>query len=212
MNNFNLSDAPESNVNNADKKTYQKPGIYENVVISGVSLGSSSLNKIPYLELQTVGPNGELGKSNRMWLSTTVGKNLDGSPKKTSGWGVTARNIVMILQATHNITREEATAIQLVPENETNTEKIHAILVNKLSTLLVGRPFRAKFKGEQSKPRPDGTPGLVFATLDLVESMSTPKDQSTLRFDPSRDIKLYEGYVEVTDNIESSAKKSDLPF
>lgn len=198
MSNFNLNDAPESNVNNSDKKSYQKPGIYDNVVISGVTLGKSSLRNIPYLELQTVGPNGELGKSNRMWLSTTIGKNMDGTDKKTSGWGVTARNLIMILEATHNITREEAKAIQLVPENETNLEKQHAMLVNKVSTLLIGRPFRAKFKGEQSKPRPDGTPGLVFATLDLVESMNVPKDQSTLRFDTNRDIKLYEGLDNVT--------------
>lgn len=217
MNNFDLNAAPESTNNNGnvDKKIYQKPGICDNTVVTGVVLGASSLNKVPYLELQTVGPNGELGKSNRMWLSTDIGKNIDGSLKKTSGWGVTARNIIMILEATHNITRDEAKAIQLVPENPVDEngkakyakEQIHNMLATKLSTLLVGRPFRAKFKGEQSKPRPDGTPGLIFSTMDLVESMNVPKEQSFLRFDAARDIKLYENAP-----VNAGVANDDLPF
>lgn len=212
MSNFNLNDAPEkTNNTNYEKKAYQQPGIYDNVKITEVVLGKSSLRSIPYMQLKTVGPNGELGRSNNMWLSTTVGKNLDGSPKKTSGWGVTARNLIEMIVATHNISHEEARAIQLVPDNENNTEKLHALLVNKVSALLIGKPFRGKFKGEQGKPREDGTPGLIYTTLDLVESMNIPASESKLRFDPAKDIKMYEG-VETIQGNETEAETEKSPF
>jgi hypothetical protein len=215
--NFNLNDAPESNfpvtnTTNTPKSTYQKPGIYDNVRITEVVLGASSLNKIPYLELRTAGDNGELGKSNRMWLSTTIGKNLDGSPKKTSGWGITARNIVDLIIATHNVTRDEAKS--MIDITEENKEKAQQMLVNKISNLLVGRPFRAKFKGEQGKPREDGSAGLVFATLDLVESMNIPKESSVLRFDSVRDVKAYTAWNSPaeTESNTNSVEQDSLPF
>lgn len=218
---FNLNDAPASNVPTVSTKIYQKPGIAENVKISEVTLGKSSLNSVPYMELTTIGENGEIGKSNRMWLSTQIGKNNDGTLKKTSGWGVTARNIVELIMATHNITEEEAKAIELVPndapkETEGDKEMLRNILIKKVASLLVGRQFRAKFKGKQAKPREDGSTGTIFATMDLVESINVPKAESKLRFDPSRDIEMYVDYssnTNTTINPEINKKDpNDLPF
>lgn len=211
--NFSLKNAPESNFNknNTNSETtprvaYQKPGIEDNLVVQSVTLGFSSLNKVPFIQLNTVNTKGEIGKSNRMWLSTTKNKNLDGSEKSMTGFDITARNIVDLIVVTHNISRDEAKQIELVPEGESNTEKIHQLLINKLSNLLVGRPFRGKFKGEQAR-RQDGTPGSVYATLDLVESMTVSKEESRLRFSQERDVKLLEETTTTTDS-----KNEDLPF
>lgn len=202
--NFNLNDAPEPNVNtNINIKQYQKPGIFDDVRVTEVVLGASSLNKVPYLEIRTVGANGEIGKSNRMWLSNTIGKNLDGTPKKTSGWGVTQRNLLDLIMATHNISREEAKP--KLDVSDENKEKAYQKLVDTVSRLLVGKPFRGKFKGEQGKPREDGSAGAIFATLDLVESMNVPKESSSLRFDVTRDVKAHISHAVSADN-------SDLPF
>lgn len=210
MSKYSLNDAPKSESTNNSSSTglYQKVGIYDNVRISDVVLGKSSLNHVPFIELQTIGAAGEKGKSARMWLSTTVKPG-----NKTSGWGMTARNIKDLIVATHNISEEEARSIDLIPSDlpeGTPDDAIHQMLVNKVASLLVGRPFRAKFKGEESKPREGNTSGLIFATMDLVESMNVPKAASKLRFSETRDIKYY---VSPEQQAATTAEaKDDLPF
>lgn len=201
MNNYSLSNAPERTSyknENAKFATYQKPGIEDNVTVTKVSLGASSLNKVPYLELETTNSKGEIGKSTRMWLSTTKNKNFDGSEKKLTGWDITARSIVDLITATHNITREEAKAIELVSSEETNKEKLHVSIQNKVSSLLIGKPFRAKFRGEQTMEN-----GPIWTYLDLVESMSVPKENSILYFNPQRDIEMF-NVIPATNSITDS--------
>lgn len=183
---YDLNAASEKLVSN-----YQEPGIFDNVKISDIKLGETSVNKVSYIELHTVGDKGALGKSNKMFLSTDVKEG-----KKMSAWSITARNLVDLISITNNTSEEEAKgAIKGVESKEQ--------LVSKLSAILVGKPFRAKFKGEISEK------GLTFATLDSIESMSTPKEQSRLRFNPDRDIKKH---VNANPAPQQGAVASDLPF
>lgn len=177
----------------SDKITtsYQQPGI-ANVKITGVLLEETGTNKVPYIVLTTESEAGELGKSGRMFLSTEVKEG-----KKTSGWAVTARNLVDIIVAAKGKTEEEAKSMISVQTKEE--------LVNKLSAILVGSKLRAKFKGEISDK------GTIFATLAQVESLLVPQEESKLRFNADRDIKPS---TNTSTQIMSSgpAVGADLPF
>ena len=187
MSGFNLNEASEKNTID-----YQKPGIYDNVIITEVVAEKSSVKAVPYLKLVTKGTNGEVGSSARMFLSTVVGEG-----KKTSAWAITARHLVDLLKATNNV--DEATAKSMI--NVENEQQ----LISKVSALLVGKPFRAKFKGEE------GQKGGIFAVLSLVESMQVDKAASSLKFSIEKDIKKYEG-PKTTEAPTSAAVNSDLPF
>jgi len=181
---FNLKqDENATNSNGSPRVEYQKPGIYDNVVITEVVLGKSSHKGSPFIQLKTLGQNGEVGKSSPMYLSTTVGEN-----KKMTAWDMTKRNISDLILATNDISKQEVESIEFVPMNTTATlQEQHEMVAQKVSTLLVGKPFRAKFKGEQAQS------GTIFATLDRVESMQVPKVATGLRFDEKNgtDIKLF---------------------
>lgn len=180
--NFSLKqDENTTNSNGSPRVEYQKPGIYDNVQVTEVILGKSSQKGSPFIQLKTVGQNGEVGRSNSMYLSTSIGEG-----KKMAAWDMTKRNIADLIAATHNISKQEIETIELVPTNTTaSIEEQHNMLAQKVASLIVGKPFRAKFKGEQSQT------GTVFATLDKVENMQIPKLASGLRFNETTDIKLF---------------------
>lgn len=181
---FDLNDASEKLAT-----SYQKPGI-TNIKITGVVLEESSKAKVPFITLTTESENGDLGKSGRMFLSTDIKEG-----KKSSGWAVTARNLVDLIMAGTNKTEDEAKALIKVDTKEQ--------LVTKLSAILVGAKMRAKFKGETSDR------GTIFATIAQVESLAVPADQTSLRYDPVRDIKssTTTSFQTVTEDTTK-----DLPF
>lgn len=183
---------PSKSANEKPRIEWQTPGIWDNVRISEIKQGKSSIKGSPYIQLMTIGANNEVGTSSKMYLNM-----IPSEGKTRSAWDVTCDNIVELLMATHNISRSEAEAMDdLVPDNEPNVDKQREILVLKLSTLLVDRPFRAKFKGEQTKEN-----GIVYATLDRVETMNIPRVTTRLRFDPSKDIKMFNQPVESGDGL-----------
>lgn len=186
---FNLNDAPEKSTNSGTQ--YQRPGIAENVKITEAVLLQTQANNVDYMELRTVSGDGAVGKSSKMFLSTETKPG-----KKMSAWSVTSRNIVDLIMATHNVDEQTAKGMLNVSSKEE--------VVSKVATLLVGRPFRGKFKGEESSN------GKTYASLDTVESMQVPTDQSRLKFDPSRDIKKYVPYT--ANAAEAVNAGSDLPF
>lgn len=195
---FDLKDAPEANA--LPEISYQKPGIYDNVVISEVVLEQTNANHIPYMRVITQGTNGEQGSGPRMFLSTDVKPG-----KKTSGWGVTARNLTDWLMATHNVEEAEAkTMITGVASNEA--------LVTKVSALLVGRKFRAKFKGETSQK------GNIYAMLAQAESMKVPSESTKLKYSETYDIKPYQSHdgqqsqLNVVGNTNTTETNDGLPF
>lgn len=188
---FNLNDAPDKTQNTGP--SYQKPGIADNTIVTEAVLLSTSTNTVPYMELRTQGPNGELGKSNKMFLSTDVKPG-----KKMSAWAVTSRNIVDLIVATHNV--DEATAKGML------VAKSQEEVVQKVSSLLVGRPFRAKFKGEDKD-------GKIWASLDSAESMKISKADSKMKFDEYRDIRKAVPFTANNEVVNQSATAgNDLPF
>jgi hypothetical protein len=181
--NFDLSAASEKKVSN--NVQYQKAGIYDNVKISSVELKQSQTGK-DFLFLNTLGANGEVGKSSSLWLTDAA-------------WPVTARTLVDLLKATHNVTEDEAKVMIAVGSPQE--------LLSKTSTLLVGKVFRAKFKGEESSR------GTVIAVLGGSESMQVATADTKLWFNPDKDIKKYEGTAQATPAVMNpSAKTDDLPF
>lgn len=187
---FDLNQASEGSV----QVNYQKTGIFDNVTVSEVVLEKTAANNVPYMRLVTKGADGAIGSSSRMFLSTEVREG-----KKTSAWSITARNIVDLIKATHNV--DDDTAKGMI----TNINSQEA-LVQKVSALLVGKPFRAKFKGVTSSK------GLIYAELGQAESMRTTP--TNMKFNVERDIKPYEGTVVVTskENVGSTSSIDDLPF
>lgn len=185
---FDLKDASDKLTN-----TYQKPGI-ANVTITAVSLEETGTNKVPFIQLLTESESGDVGKSGRMFLSTEVKPG-----KKTSGWAVTARNLVDIIMATKNISEDDAKA---TISGIANKEQLAA----KLSAILIGGKLRAKFKGETNEK------GNIYATLAQVESLSVPVAETSLRYDASRDIKPFTGTSTTNVLGGESEKTADLPF
>lgn len=196
---LNVDDSSNEMSNNV---SYQKPGVYENVKVTEIISGKSNVKQTPYIRIKTVNQNSEVGQSAYMYLSSEKGEG-----KKTASWDITARNINDLICCTHNISKDEAKAIELAPSNEPNLEKQISMLVDKLSSLLVGRPFRAKFKGEQTK---EG--GVIFSTLDRVESMNVPSVATGLKFNPDKDIKMFLSPDSVNSSIGTAVKNDDLPF
>ena len=179
---FNLKQEENTtNSNGSPRVEYQKPGIHDNLIITDITVGKSSYKGSPFIELKTINQNNEVGRSAKMYLSTSVGEG-----KKMSAWDMTKRNISDLILATNNITKQEVENIELVPSNtNASLDEQYQMLAQKLSSLIVGKPFRGKFKGEQSAT------GIVYATLDKVENMNVPKVASSLRFNENTDIKLF---------------------
>ena len=181
--NFDLSAASEKKQSN--NVQYQKPGIYDGVKVSSVELKQSATGK-DFLFLNTLGANGEVGKSSSLWLTDAA-------------WPVTARTLVDLLQATHNVTEDEAKVMIAVASPQE--------LLSKTSALLVGKVFRAKFKGEESSR------GTVIAVLGGSESMKVEAASTKLWFNPEKDIKKYEGTAQAIPAVMNASKESDsLPF
>lgn len=194
---FNLSDAPEGNT--LPVTVYQKTGIFDNVVISEVVLEHSSKAGVPYMRVITQGVNGEIGSGPKMYFSTDVKEG-----KRTSGWGVTARSLTDWIMSTHNV--DEVTAQDLMKEIPTIDAAI-----KKVSALLVGRKFRAKFKGETSQK------GNIYAILAQTESMQVPLESSRLKYSADYDIKPYTGITQQVipsgnDLMNSTVNNDSLPF
>lgn len=188
---FDLNQASEGNVS----LNYQTTGVHDNIMVSEVVLEKTSANQVDYMRLVTKGSAGEVGTSPKMFLGTEIKEG-----KKTSGWGVTARNLVDLIKATHNV--DEETAKSMIKGIASKEE-----LAAKVSALLVGKPFRAKFKGVTTSK------GTIIAELGQAESMRiTP---TKMVFNALRDIKPYSGPVEssLTDEPVADASQNEaLPF
>ena len=181
--NFDLNQASEKLQGTG--KTYQKPGIYENVVIDTITNGESQKGN-KYIQMTTVGAKGEIGRSPQMYLTEAA-------------WPMTARNLIDLIMSTNNVTEDEAKSMIKV-ENETQ-------LAAKLSAILIGKKFRAKFKGEQSST------GTIFAQLGGSESMKIAAEDSKLFFNEMKDIKKYEGTLQVKEaTMKPQEASNDLPF
>ena len=181
--NFDLTKASDKLVGSG--KVYQKPGIFDNVVIETVAAVTNGNGK-DYIQMTTVGETGAAGRSPQMYITEAA-------------WPMTARNLTDLIIATNNVTEDEAKAMIKVETKEQ--------LAAKLSAVLVGRKFRAKFKGEQSAQ------GVVFAQLGGSESMKVPAEDTKLFFNELKDIKKYEGTVQVKQpSMSTSDASSDLPF
>lgn len=175
--------------------SYQKPGIADNVRIKEVLLEKSSIKQSPYIRMVTEGPNGEVGSSAKMYLSDTKA-----AGKTMSSWSVTARNIIDIISATHNVDEAGAKATANL-----GSLTSHEGLRDRLASLLVGRPFRGKFKGEE------GSKGTIFAILSQYESMRV--ESTRMSYDPTRDIKPFTGQTMSAGAAPVTAGDNDeLPF
>jgi hypothetical protein len=189
---FDLNQASEGNV----QVNYQTVGIHDNIVISEVVLEQTSANKVDYMRLKTQGADGAQGTSVKMFLGTEVKEG-----KKTSGWGVTARNLVDLIKSTHNV--DEATAKGMVPKVNSKEE-----LVDRIAALLVGKPFRAKYKGRTTEK------GTVIAELAQVESMRVSPSRMT--FNAIRDVAPFSGTSynsnNTTSEVVDTTANDGLPF
>lgn len=180
---FNLNSASEKKQVNTTQ--YQKPGIYDNVKITSVELKVSGTGK-NFLFFNTVGANGEVGKSSSLWLTDAA-------------WPVTARTLTDLLVATHNIPETDAKNMIAVGTPQE--------LLAKVSALLVGKPFRAKFKGEETSR------GAVIAVYSNCESMTIAAADTKLWYNADKDIKKYEGTAQAAPAVMNPSSDNDsLPF
>lgn len=190
---FDLKDAaPESK-----QSQYQRPGIYDNIKVTEVTLGAASTGS-KYIQFATIGADGSVGKSPQMYLN---GAGEPVNPEKPTAWSITARNLKTYLASTHNVTLEEAAGmISGVASPEQLQTKVPALLVGKL--------FRGKFSGVQTSK------GAIIAELSGSESMRVPSDETKLKYDAVRDTKLYKGTPQtgVEAVMQPTSGNDDLPF
>jgi hypothetical protein len=207
MSHFDLSRATkrEERNDNGNKdgyiSKYQEPGVEDNVKISEVLLEVSSKKAVPFLRLKTVNPAGAVGSSAKMFLSTTPSEG-----KEIAAFDITARNIVDLIMATHNVDEDTAKGMIGPAQKITSNEQLR----DKVAAILVGKPFRAKFKGEITSK------GNTFAVMGPVESMRV--ENTRMKFNPDRDIKPYVPYTGGTSTgstnafVTSETKGDDFPF
>lgn len=192
---FNLKDANAVPVQTTPTFTYQKPGIYDNIKVTKVNLGSYGTGS-KYLQLETVSPEGNIGKSPQMSLKSELGEG-----KTISGWMITARNLKNYIKNTHNISEEEADATIEGVKTEEELSK-------KVSALLVGKSFRAKFSGVETSK------GYIIAELSGSESLKISSEDSKLKYSVEKDTKKYQGTMQTPTSspMTSANAGDDLPF
>jgi hypothetical protein len=189
---FNLKDAATEK----PKSNYQQPGIHENETISAVNLGKASTGST-YLQFETASADGLKGKSPQMFLNGAGETPVDG---KVTAWSITARNLKKYLSSTNNVSLEEATDMI---NGVATVEQLQA----KVAALLVGKKFRAKYKGVQTSK------GFTIAELCDSESMRVPAEESSLKYDATKDFVPYKGTLQVAQpTMTASAGSDDLPF
>jgi hypothetical protein len=201
---FSLNDAEDNKVSKPrDPNTsYNAPGIYDNVVITDIKVDTPD-GRNHYIVPLTKSPEG-LGRSRKMYLNTDVKEG-----KTTSAWKITARQIVEIIKAANNWDDTQAKNslgnLNLAADGvNINAEELAA----KLSAVIVGKPFRAVFHGEQ-RTNAEGVT-RVYTEMMYVESMNVPKAESKLKFDPTIHIKNVN--VNTTATTATTAGANDLPF
>jgi hypothetical protein len=198
--NFSLNDAEDNKVSKPrDPNTsYNAPGIYDNVVITDIKVDTTP-GRNHYIVPLTKSPEG-LGRSRKMYLNTDVKEG-----KTTSAWKITARQIVEIIKATNNM--DDAQAKNSLGNLTLSADGVNINaeeLAAKLSAVIVGKPFRAVFHGEQ-RTNAEGIT-RVYTEMMYVESMTVAKEQSKLKFDPAIHIK------NVNVNATTATQAGDLPF
>lgn len=198
---FSLNDAEDNKVSKPrDPNTsYNAPGIYDNVVITDIKVDTTP-GRNHYIVPLTKSPEG-LGRSRKMYLNTDVKEG-----KTTSAWKITARQIVEIIKATNNFDDTQAKNslgnLNLAADGvNINAEELAA----KLSAVIVGKPFRAVFHGEQ-RTNAEGVT-RVYTEMMYVESMNVPKAESKLKFDATIHIKTVS-----VNTTTATATTGDLPF
>lgn len=198
---FSLNDAEDNKVSKPrDPNTsYNAPGIYDNVVITDIKVDTTP-GRNHYIVPLTKSPEG-LGRSRKMYLNTDVKEG-----KTTSAWKITARQIVEIIKASNNWDDTQAKNslgnLNLAADGvNINAEELAA----KLSAVIVGKPFRAVFHGEQ-RTNAEGVT-RVYTEMMYVESMNVPKAESKLKFDPTIHVKTVS-----VNTTPATATTGDLPF
>jgi hypothetical protein len=196
---FNFNDAVEEN-KKPEVSYIKSPGIYENVKAVKTSIEETSKNNVPYLKITFETSTGDLGFSNKMFLGNDKEK-AEREGKKATGFQVTARNIINLVKATNNVDDETAKGMLGDPAS-------HEELAQQVAALIVGKAFRAKFRGERDAK------GRVWPYWAESESMRVEKDNSKLRYNEQYDIRNQQGVtvVEGTEAINSPEGNDDLPF
>lgn len=150
---------------------YQSAGVSEKVTISEVKLIVNDTYKTNNLQFVTINEHEQQGLSKKMSLKTEV------SPgKKVAAWTVTAKNLLNILMAVGK-TEEEARAVLTAPDvNE---------LVKRLTSNLIGKPFRGLFASREYEPgknaielysaEPVGGTKLVYDISNPNHNFKLPK-------------------------------------
>ncbi len=182
---LDLNDAKEEGTLNENK--YQEVGVWDNIRINTIMSGKSFTKQTPFIRIGTEGPNGELCESGDMYVSTDV---KEGST--LSAWSVTARKLVNLIMAVTGKSEDEAKAACKAADADD--------LAKKLSAILVGKPFRGVFYGEEIQGKEgknnwvkayfaiNGTNKVKASTNYAAESMKVAKSASKLKFDESKHV------------------------
>lgn len=166
---------------------YQSAGVSEKVIITEVALITNDNSGIKTIQFKTLNEQKQEGQSKRYSLNTTVNPG-----KQTSGWKVTAKNLLNIIMSATGKTLEESQAV-LLAENE-------QMLVKQLTNTLIGKEFRGLFS---SREYAEGK--------NAIELYSTePVGGTKLVWDPTN--KNHNSKLSGDSGITATADKNDLPF
>jgi hypothetical protein len=193
---FNGKEVEVEKNGNSNLTQYAQPGIHEFQATSMELKAAPNGNK--YMDCQFVNSNGEVA-SRQYYLTTNRN-----TPSRKSAFDISSESLKKLSVA---IGREDM--------YNATTSTSQEEFVDKMSALFVGQWFRNKLKGKQIR-KADGTTFIKGEMSDAFESISIPKAESRLKYDPIKDTKYLDGNTSdnVSPNVASKASvdTSDLPF
>lgn len=173
---------------------YAKPDIHD-LQVTSWELKKATTGSL-FIDMGCTNPSGEV-VNRQYWMNTIIGVG-----KTKSAFQISRESLKKF-------------AIGIGKEAEYNAVEAHSEeeFSAKMSAIFIMAKFRNKVKGKQVEKQ-DGGRFIKAEMSDAFESISIPKSESKLRFDPVKDIKMLPAKAEnFSASFSSGAGEiQDLPF
>lgn len=199
---FDKADIQESTVTDSNKPKVMKPGYYE-VVTSELKSGIVDNEKqTPYIDWTVTNKSSEI-LTHRFYTSTTL---KEGST--VTAWDITSSSFLQLVAAACNLDKDTAkdTLSKLGASSSTPEQ-----FTTKLSTLVIGKPFRLKVNGEEVASTNSTTGKFTKSKFGNYRFAVTMKEEAGENGSYTMG-KIYIKALPTSTVTSTSKSTSDLPF
>lgn len=199
---FDKADIQESNIEDSNKPRVMKPGIYE-VVTSELKSGVIDNEKqTPYIDWTVVNKANEI-LTHRFYTSTTL---KEGST--VTAWDITSSSLLQLVAAACSLDKDTSKdKLTSLGASSTTSEQF----TTKLSSLVIGKPFRLKVNGEEVVSTNSSTGKFTkskFGNYKFAVSIKEgPGESGNYTMG-----KVYIKALPSSNVVTKTASTSDLPF